>query len=134
MICCGSLFSSFFASLSLIMATPKKIYDTVSKNIALKFFKYFKDEAMKFSPNHPQRSYVKKTTEATGLPQRTISWICQSPKSSTASSAAAQNSQSVTTPPELPASSTAARITRDHHLRLGKCIQKPLLWINPTSV
>ena len=52
-----------------------------------------------------------KTAEATGLPQRTISWICQSPKSSTASSsAAAQNSQSVTTPPELPTSTTAARI------------------------
>ena len=52
-----------------------------------------------------------KTTEATGLPQRTISWICQSPKSSTASSsAAAQNSQSVTTPPEFQASTTAARI------------------------
>ena len=52
-----------------------------------------------------------KTAEATGSPQRTISWICQSPKSSTASSsAAAQNSQSVTTPPKLPASTTAARI------------------------
>ena len=51
---------------------------------------------MKFAPHHPQRSYVKKTPEATGLPQRTISWICQSPKSCTASSsAAAQNSQSV---------------------------------------
>ena len=44
---------------------------------------------MKFPPNHPQRSYVKKTTEATGLSQRTISWICQSPKSSTASSSTA---------------------------------------------
>ena len=52
-------------------------------------FKYFKDEAMKFPPNHPQRSYVKKTTEATGLSQRTISWMCQSLKSSTASSSAA---------------------------------------------
>ena len=49
-----------------------------------------------------------KTADATGMPQRTIS--CQSPKSSTASSsAAAQNSQSVTRPPEL-ASTTAARI------------------------
>ena len=65
---------------------------------------------MKFPPNHPQRSYVKKTAEATGLPQRTISWLCQSPKSSSSSSAAAQTSQSVTTPAELPASSTAARI------------------------
>ena len=50
-------------------------------------------------------------TEATGLNQRTISWICQSPKSSTASSsAAARNSQSVSTPPELQASSTVAKI------------------------
>ena len=64
---------------------------------------------MKFPPKHPQRSYVKKTAEATGLPQRTIS--CQSPKSSTgSSSAAAQNSQLVSTPPELLASTTAARI------------------------
>ena len=66
---------------------------------------------MQFSPNHPQRSYVKKPTEATGLSQRTISWICQSPKSSTASSStAARNSQPVSTPPELQASSTAAGI------------------------
>ena len=66
---------------------------------------------MQFPPNHPQRSYVKKTTEVTGLSHRTISWICQSPKSSTASSsAAARNSQSVSTPPELQASSTAAGI------------------------
>ena len=66
---------------------------------------------MQFPPNHPQMSYVKKTTEATGLSHRTISWICQSPKSSTASSsAAAWNSQSVSTPPELQASSTAAGI------------------------
>ena len=66
---------------------------------------------MQFPPNHPQRSYVKKTTEATGLSQMTISWICQSPKSSTASSsAAARNSQSVSTQPELQASSTAAGI------------------------
>ena len=67
---------------------------------------------MQFPPNHPQRSYVKKTTEATGLSHRTISWICQSPKSSTASSsAAARNSQSVSTPTELQASSTAAGIS-----------------------
>ena len=66
---------------------------------------------MKFPQNDPQRRYVKKTTEATGLSQRTISWICQSPKSSTARSlAAARNSQSVSTPPELQASSTAAGI------------------------
>ena len=67
---------------------------------------------MQFPPNHSQRSYVKKTTEATGLSQRTIFWICQSPKSpATASfSAAARNSQSVSTPPELQASSTAAGI------------------------
>ena len=83
------------------MAPPKKIYDTVSKRIFLNVYMYFKEEAMKFPPNHPQRSYVKKTAEATGLPQRTISWICQSPKFYMASSsAAAQNSQSVTTPPE----------------------------------
>ena len=35
------------------------------------------------------------------MPQRNVSWIYQSPKSSTtSSSAAAQNFQSVTTPPE----------------------------------
>ena len=69
---------------------------------------------MKFPPNHPQRIYVKKTPDATGLPQMTISWICQSPKSCTASSsAAAQNFQTVTTPPELPASSTAALLKMD---------------------
>ena len=61
------------------MATPK-IYDRVSKNSVLNVYKYFKDEAMKdeamkdeamkFPPNHPQRSYVKKTAEAAGLPQR----------------------------------------------------------------
>ena len=69
---------------------------------------------VKFPPNHTQRSCVKKTPEATGLSQRTISWICQSPNSCTASSsAAAQNSQSVTTPPELPASSTAALLKMD---------------------
>ena len=77
------------------------------QNIVLNVFKYFKEEAMKFPPNHPQRSYVKKTAEATGLPQRTISWQCQSPKSSSSSSGAAQTSQSVTTPAELPASSTS---------------------------
>ena len=67
---------------------------------------------MQFPPNHPQRSYVKKTTEATGLSQRTISWICQSPKlpSTASSSAAARNSQLVSTPPELQAPSTAAGI------------------------
>ena len=66
---------------------------------------------MKFPPNHHQRIYVLKTAEATGLPQRITSLICQSPKYATASSsAAAQNSQSVTTPPEVPASFTAARI------------------------
>ena len=93
------------------MVTPKKIYDTVSKDIVLNVYKYFRDKAMKFPPDHPQRSYVKKTAKATGLSRRIISWICQSSKSSTASSsAAAQNSQSITTPPELPASSTAARI------------------------
>ena len=93
------------------MATPKQIYDTVSKNTVLNVYKYFKDEAMAFPPNHSQRCYVEKTAEATGLPQRTISWICQSPNSSTASPpAATQNSQSVTTLPELPASSTAALI------------------------
>ena len=69
---------------------------------------------MIFPPNHPQRSYVRKTPEATGLPQRTISWICQSPKSCTAcSSSAAQNFETVTTPPELPASSTAALLKMD---------------------
>ena len=69
---------------------------------------------MKFPPNHPQRSYVKKTPDATGLPQRTISRICQSLKSCTASSsAAAQNLQTVSTPPELPVSSTAALLKMD---------------------
>ena len=84
----------------------------IGLEVFLNFFAcvYFKDEAMKFPPNHPQRSYVK-TAEATGLPQRTISWICKSPKSSMArSSAAAKNSQSVTTPPELTTSTTAAPI------------------------
>ena len=61
---------------------------------------------MKFPPNHPQRSYVKKTMEATGLSQRTNSWICQSPKFLSCSS----ELPSVRTPPELPASSTAAGI------------------------
>ena len=42
------------------MAIPKKIYDTVSKNIVLNVYKYFNDEAMKLPPNHPERSYVKK--------------------------------------------------------------------------
>ena len=65
--------SSFIAGLSLIIATPKKIYNTLSKTIVLNVYKYFKDEAIKFRPNYPQRSYVKKTPEATGLPQRTIS-------------------------------------------------------------
>ena len=83
------------------MATAKKIYDTVFQSIFLNVYKYSKDEAMKFPPNHPQRSDVKKTAETTGLPQRIIFWICQSPKYSTASSSAAtQDSQSVTTPPE----------------------------------
>ena len=66
---------------------------------------------MKFPPNHPQRSYVKEQQRRLVCLKRTISWICQSPKSSTAMSpSAALNSQSVTTPPELPASSTADRI------------------------
>ena len=65
--------SSFIAGLSLIIATPMKIYDKVSKTIVLNVYKYFKDEAIKVRPNYPQRSYVKKTPEATGLPQRTIS-------------------------------------------------------------
>ena len=66
---------------------------------------------MKFPPNHPQRSYVTKTAEATGLHHRTIVWICKSSKSSTASSSAeAKNSLSITTPSALPASSSAARI------------------------
>ena len=57
------------------MATPKKIYDTVSKNIVLNVNKYFKDEDMKFRPNHPQRNYVEKTPEATGLPKRTLGYV-----------------------------------------------------------
>ena len=43
------------------------------QTIVLNVYKYFKDEAMKFRPNHPQRSYAKKTPEATDLPQRTFS-------------------------------------------------------------
>ena len=70
------IISIFIAGSSLIMATPRKIYDTVSKTIILNMFKYFKDESLKFPPNHPQRSYLKKTV--TGLNHRTISWICQS--------------------------------------------------------
>ena len=66
---------------------------------------------MKFPPNHPQRSYVKNSRGDWFASNTHLLWICQSPKSSTASSsAAAQNSQSVTMPPELTASSTAARI------------------------
>ena len=85
------------------MATPKVMYDTVSKSFILNVSKYFKDEAMKFPPNHPRRSYVKKTMEATGLPQRTISLIYEAP------SLLRQVPllQLRTTPPELPASSTA---------------------------
>ena len=89
------------------MATPWKIYDTVSKTIILNVFKYFKDESLKFPPNHPQISYLKKTAEVTGLHHRTISWICQSAMTSTASSSAAQ--MPVPTTPALPASSNAAR-------------------------
>ena len=76
----------------------------------LNVFKYFKDEAIKFPPNHPQRSYVKKTTEATGFLKGPSLGYVRAPSSTAGSSAAAQNSQSVTSPPEIPASSTAARI------------------------
>ena len=98
----------FIAGSSLIMATPRKIYDTVFKTIILNMFKYFKDESLKFPPNHPQRSYLKKTAEVTGLHHRTISWIFQSAKTSTASSSAAQ--MPVPTIPALPASSNAAQV------------------------
>ena len=99
---------------------------------------YFKVEAMKFPTNHPQRSYVKKTTEATGLSQRTISWICQNPKSSTACSlAAARNSRQWehhqnSKPPPLQLEFQLR--TRHHHLRLGKYIPGPLSWMTSTSV
>ena len=36
------IISIFIAGSSLIMATPRKIYDTVSKTIILNVFKYFK--------------------------------------------------------------------------------------------
>ena len=109
--------------------------ETVSKNIVLNVFKYFKVEAVKFPPNYPQRSYVKKTTEATGLSQRTISWICQSPKSSTASSSAsALNSQSVSTPPELPASSVHRSRDPSARQAITKCIPESLLWMPSTSI
>ena len=91
------------------MATPRKIYDTVSKTIILNMFKYFKDESLKFPANHPQRSYLKKTAEVTDLHYRTISWICQSAKTSTASSSVAQMPVHTTT--ALPASSNAAQAT-----------------------
>ena len=67
---------------------------------------------MKFPPNHPQRSYVKKTTEATGLSQRTISWICRSEPEVFYGKFLSCSSElpSVRTPPELQASSTAAGI------------------------
>ena len=81
---------------------------TVSKTIILNVFKYFKDESLKFPPNHPQRSYLKKTAEVTGLHHRTISWIFQSAKTSTASSSATQ--MPVPTTPALPASSNAAQV------------------------
>ena len=103
------------------MATPRKIYNTVSKTIILNVFKYFKDESLKFPPNHPQRSYLKKTAEVTGLHHRTISWIFQSAKTSTASSSAAQ--MPVPTTPALSASSNAAQVetapsaTRKEHSR-----------------
>ena len=102
------IISIFIADSSLIMATPRKIYDTVSKTIILNVFKYFKDESLKFPPNHPQRSYLMKTAEVTGLHHRTISWICQSAKTSTASSFAAQ--MPVPTTPALPVSSNAAQV------------------------
>ena len=76
--------------------------------LILNVFKYFKDESLKFPPNHPQRSYLKKTAEVTGLHHRTISWICQSAKMSTASSSATQ--MPVPTTPALPASSNAAQV------------------------
>ena len=89
---------------------------------------------MQFPPNHPQRCYVKKTTEATGLSQRTIfgyvrarSLLRQVPQL-----------QLGTPSPELQASSTAAGIpvpdktsppaTRKEHLRafivdyIDKCV------------
>ena len=66
------------------MTTPKTIYDTVSKNIITNVFKYFKEDAQKYPANHPERSYMKRTAEATGLPYRTIQWVCQSQKSSSA--------------------------------------------------
>ena len=89
------------------MDIPRKIYDTVSKTTILNVFKYFKDESLKFPPNQPQKSYLKKTAEVTGLHHRTISWICQSAKTSTASSSAAQ--MPVPTTPALPATSNAAQ-------------------------
>ena len=103
-----TIISIFIAGSSLIMATPRKIYDTVSKTIILNMFKYFKDESLKFPPNHPQRSYLKKTAEVTGLHQKTISWIFQKTKTSTASSSATQ--MPVPTTPALPASSNAAQV------------------------
>ena len=102
------IISIFIAGSSLIMATPRKIYDTVSKTIILNMFKYFKDESLKFPSNHPQRSYLKKTV--TGLNHRTISWIFQSAKTSTASSSATQ--MPVPTTPALPASSNAAQVEK----------------------
>ena len=104
------IISIFIAGSSLIMATPRKIYDTVSKTIKLNVSKYFKDEWLKFPPNHPQRSYLKKTAEVTGLHHMTISWICQSTKTSTASSSAAQ--MPVPTKPALPASSNVAQVEK----------------------
>ena len=104
-----------------MMATPRKIYNTVCKTIILNVFKYYKDESLKFPPNHPQRSYLKKTAEVTGLHHRAISWICQSAKLSTASLSAAQ--MSVPTTPALPASSNTAQVetapsaTRKVHTR-----------------
>ena len=107
------IISIFIAGSSIIMATPMKIYDTVSKTIILNVSKYFKDESLKFPPNHPKRSYLKKTAEVTGLHHRTISWICQSAKTSTASSSAAQM--------PVPASFLQMQLRlRQYHLQLGK--------------
>ena len=66
-----------------MMSAPKKIYDAVSRDIIVNGYNIFKAEAMKFPPNHRQRSFLKRTAAAMGVNERTISRLSQAIKSST---------------------------------------------------
>ena len=74
---------SVISGSNLTMTSPKQS-TTLSQKYYYERIKYFKEEAQKYPANHPQRSYVKRTAETTGLPYRTIQWVCQSQKSSSA--------------------------------------------------